>query len=317
MMSKENLIEIEDIFSTLPNEDFWKLIIDYEYWDKNDELFFDKQESPGYLKNTSTALLYLFETINQPVTLEFIIKLHDIAYHEKTEKYLGLKTFGSSGLTDESVTLDGLKELLNKIKKREVNNFKKKYLIDIEDITAEEIFANLTNNFWPHLFIERHSNLADVQAEINNLLIQYNESIEHAKSEKDQLIAIATLIQALHQYHPFNDGNGRTFIFLLLNKLLIGNDLSVTTVESPGRFSGYSVLELVEEIQKGQMNFRDISTEEKVKDISFQEYIKQRIGGKSHKSYVENLGIFNTSKNQLPNEQTDTSYEDSQGPKNA
>ncbi|KTD06919.1 Fic family protein [Legionella jamestowniensis] len=313
-------IDIEEVFAGLPNDDFWKLIMDWEHWELNDPLLFDKQSSPGYLKNASRALLFLLETINEPVTLEFIIQLHDIAYHENNDDYLGLKPFGSSGLAADAVSLEGIRELLAKVKHRPKKDLSLCYYkdgdsntiykIDAESISAEEILMNLETGFWDQLLIDRRSSIQDVVLEVNALLAQFHVSLSEAQTEQNQLESITTLIRELHQYHPFNDGNGRTFIFLLLNKLLIMNALSPSTVEKPERFSGYSIQELVEEIEKGQVNFRDICTQPEEKTISLQQYLKNKIANYSlpDKSNVGELGIFSTEKPKFKNNASPESH---------
>ncbi len=294
-------IDVEEVFAALPNEAYWKLLIDYEYWIDNDASIFDKQDSPGYIKRVSKAFLYLLETMDEPVTCDFILKLHDMAYNDQNKKYLGFKPHVLFGFDGDAVTFDGLMELTDKIKSgtpnglrltysQEVNNYHERYAIDLQQLNPHEIFANLKSEIWPHLFIERQSLNSEIELELENLLTQYHESIQQANTSKEQLKCIATLIRDLHQYHPFGDGNGRTFIFLLLNKLLINNDLSPTAVESPKRFSGYSISELIMEIERGQSNFRELCTNEQEKQISLQAYIRQKT---NPQHYLGSLGIFN------------------------
>lgn len=293
-------IDVEEVFAALPNEAYWKLLIDHEYWDDNDASIFDKQDSPGYMKRVSKAFLYLLETMDERVTCDFILKLHDMAYNEQSKKYLGFKPHVASSLNNASVTIDGLRELTDKVKSgmpkglsltysKEVCNYDERYRIDLDQVSAHEILVNLESDFWSQLFIERQSLLSEVELEVENLLTQYNESIQQANTPKERLKCIATLIRDLHQYHPFGDGNGRTFIFLLLNKLLITNGLSATAVESPQRFSGYSVSELIVEIERGQSNFKELCIEQSEKQISLQAYIRQKV---SPLSYFGNLSIF-------------------------
>lgn len=121
--------------------------------------------------------------MNELVTCDLIIKLHDMAYHEQRNQYLGFKPHAASGLTAESVTLDGLRELINKIK----------------------------------------------------------------------------------------------------------SDTPNGAVESPKRFSGYSVSELITEIKRGQCNFRELCTEQYEKQSSLHEFIRQKI---SSQNYLGHLGVF-------------------------
>lgn len=123
--------------------------------------------------------------MNELVTCDFIIKLHDMAYHEQRNQYWGFKPYVASGLTAESVTLDGLRELINKIKSdtsnglrltysTEANNYYEGYLIDLQQVKAQDIFANLTSDVWSHLFIEHQSFEVELAA-FQKLLLGLNE----------------------------------------------------------------------------------------------------------------------------------------------
>ncbi|MBL4818064.1 MAG: hypothetical protein JKY15_02360 [Deltaproteobacteria bacterium] len=104
------------------------------------------------------------------------------------------------------------------------------------------------------------SNLAGTRAEQETVLqhhIQkYYDSISSATTENEKLLATVRLCRALEIAHVFPDGNQRTIVFVLLNKLLIENKLSPVILDDPYIFDGYlSATELVEEVKRGAENF--------------------------------------------------------------
>lgn len=108
-------------------------------------------------------------------------------------------------------------------------------------------------------FIE--PNHRDYQSTIQNLVNaickEYNEAIKKAVTDSDKITVIVTYIQRIEQLHPFLDGNLRT-CYILLNKLLRDNNLSLTVLMNPNRFDCCSREELVEMVIRGQNNFKKI-----------------------------------------------------------
>lgn len=88
---------------------------------------------------------------------------------------------------------------------------------------------------------------------IDRLMNQFYASAQNPEvSLEDQLAAIARCCRALLIYHPFPDGNGRTFCFVLLNLLLYQIGLPPAILSSPSLFNGSKTIpELVEAIKEG------------------------------------------------------------------
>lgn len=80
---------------------------------------------------------------------------------------------------------------------------------------------------------------------------------EDKENTTKKITAIVKLIRTLHQTHCFEDGNGRTFMHLLLKMLLIKNNLDLMITHSPAHFAGFSTEELVNEVQKGIAQFQE------------------------------------------------------------
>lgn len=90
------------------------------------------------------------------------------------------------------------------------------------------------------------------------LLSSYKKNMQGLTDEKQKLTEIVKLCQSLEQSHGFTDGNARTFGFLFLNQLLLENHLTPCKLADPNQFDGFSVEELVGEIQQGQKAFKKL-----------------------------------------------------------
>lgn len=76
----------------------------------------------------------------------------------------------------------------------------------------------------------------DIEDIIDETIRQYHKGIAAAKTDDMKLEVIAETIQSFERIHPFIDGNGRTFVNLLLNYLLIKNGFPPATFFEPNIF---------------------------------------------------------------------------------
>ncbi|WP_167554586.1 Fic family protein [Legionella israelensis] len=291
-------VNLEKFFARFINEQYWKLIIDQKKWPSNNPLIFDQEDSPGYLESTSLALWGMLATVDDPVTTDYIQGLHDLAYHDrKGGIHFTYTSKGISGLSPESFNEKGFEELIHKIrqgvklsiiykKDKDDKNEKSKIFNLDPSKTPQELYQELLGKVaageigWAGL--KRSTSVSDAIEVSQNYIDRYKEEIKNAVNTDEKLTAIVRFIQDMHQYHPFADGNGRTFIFLLLNKLLLQNNLSPAAVPVPGRFTGWSTESLVEEVKKGQKAFQDLCTD-KSKTLSFMDYLSQTLKIKDEK----------------------------------
>lgn len=266
----------------LPHE-YWKFFIDVSQWDKNDPLVFDKEDSPGYFRQCSMTLLWMIRTLSQPLDLDYIINLRNIAYHDNIQKKRGLALDNvSSGIGKKSFTKAGLEQLINDT--NTVDGPAYYFIIDSgilpRKIRLWECYSNVDDILQSiqedaevslcrgHPDQKEHDHsisfvtesfltnlVSDVTDRANHYLDCYKKNIDQAKTIDEKLEVIVTLVKHLHQFHLFWDGNGRTFCFFLLNRLLIQENLTPTIVEDPSYFTGWSVEELVTQVKEGQQRF--------------------------------------------------------------
>lgn len=103
--------------------------------------------------------------------------------------------------------------------------------------------------------------VAEYQKETNRLMEvlikDYNTQIKNAGTGREKIKVIVTQLQRIEQLHPFIDGNIRT-LYILLNKLLRDNNLSMCLVMNPNRLDGCSIAELVDMVEQGQIHFQQL-----------------------------------------------------------
>lgn len=294
MNTKDNItnnIDVEKIFANFPNHQYWKMLIDQAYWSVGPN-YFDRDQSPGYLQSVSRALYYNLLTINQPLTADLILGLHGVAYHKQDAHFIGKFVEESRfSITLKDITQDGLAELIEHIRlKKTPTRFLELIYPANEDIndlgdlnpnayakypemdplghfkldenkTSSELAERMLQLMKKRekLVFLRTSTIDQVFNQINEYIETYHQEISEAKDDNEKkLAAIVKLIHYMHIYHPFGDGNGRTFIFILLNKLLIMNGFTPSIVQDPALFSCWSVSELVKEVKEGQLLFKSI-----------------------------------------------------------
>jgi hypothetical protein len=100
-----------------------------------------------------------------------------------------------------------------------------------------------------------HASKEALEARADDIIQQHAQQIESAASGDCKLRVIARSCQAMERAHLFDDGNGRTVGFLMLNKLLLESGMAPAMFEDPDYFDGFSSDELVEAIKRGQATF--------------------------------------------------------------
>lgn len=107
---------------------------------------------------------------------------------------------------------------------------------------------------------------------INDWIKIYNAAIKAAKEIVDVeqrneavLAAMVDFIYKLAILHPFGDANGRTFVNVLLNRLLIQNGFLPATFENPNVFFGHSKKQIILKVKEAIQNTKKIiDGEEKI-----------------------------------------------------
>lgn len=176
-------------------------------------------------------------------------------------------------------TLESIQDLLNQRTGDGSNIFyNPNYQRTAESFTAEEVLQILKNEgriryrmWYPNLTTEQKSNLAEpknlsdfyavkhaVQKEFaeraDRIVDRYNQEDSAARTPAEHLTAISRVVRNLELLHPFPDGNGRTFVAVLMNHLLLSHGFLPAILWDPNIDAELSVPEFVDEIQRGIKN---------------------------------------------------------------
>lgn len=217
----------------------WRLLIDGRRQHEG-PFVFDKTE-PGYLAGLAKGMNYALVHRDDPLTVELLEEMRRQATESvsKTNDTNFQKEIGGAGvtvnlITGSNTTSSGLYEFREKIK----NNANYRDLVSISNDNSGQLFFGRSA-------IDR----AKLYPIVKNILDTYENS---ERKIKDLVI----VSQDLEQLHPFNDGNARTFVILLIQKELARFDLKPAVFYDPNRFDAWSVHELVEDVAEAQETFQ-------------------------------------------------------------
>jgi len=93
----------------------------------------------------------------------------------------------------------------------------------------------------------------------NAILGTYHQEIENAQDDDQKLNAIGKAIQDLYRSHLFKDGNTRTVVVNLMNRMLLDNGLSPAILNDPKVAATCSLSEFVQHIKDGQTTFERLT----------------------------------------------------------
>lgn len=266
----------------LPNDKRYVLFIDKDQ--QNEGPFaFDLGEPGYYFAMTNAIFGYVRDHIEERVDYDHFIELHDHCINEvwsenlvsfdpnnekersKFTKGIDLNITTDYGIDHPtlSITSEAKEEWLTekliisvveaiKIYKQNHTLNDEEFEKYIEGIKAQFLSTSVKSTVTCNLV--KKKNARDV---INELFNVYYDRIEKASSEKEKLLAIARICRALEIFHVYDDANQRTIVNGLLLWLLIQEGLVPVVLENPFVFDGYhSAKELVEDIKKGNINFK-------------------------------------------------------------
>lgn len=89
---------------------------------------------------------------------------------------------------------------------------------------------------------------------IDEIVHHYNDEIKKVSNNEETLIAISRVVRNLEMLHPFPDGNGRAFVAILMNHLLLFNGFLPAVLFDPNIDIELSVKEFAQEMKVGMAN---------------------------------------------------------------
>ncbi|GAB4399079.1 MAG: hypothetical protein OHK0048_11820 [Rhodoferax sp.] len=86
------------------------------------------------------------------------------------------------------------------------------------------------------------------------IVAAYNQEMALAQTDAQRLLAISRVVRDLELLHPFPDGNGRCFVAVLMNHLLLSHGFLPAILWDPNIDAELSVQEFADEIARGMAN---------------------------------------------------------------
>ena len=129
-----------------------------------------------------------------------------------------------------------------------------------EKCTVSDIFYRIKidyrrNESYIHCY---HLRAQSIVEELDRLSDNYKKTIAVATNQQEILEAIMQFVADANILHPFSDGNGRLFVGLVLQDLLLRNNLTPTILSNFKIFRSFDFVKVKEHILKGQQHFLEI-----------------------------------------------------------
>jgi|GEM_PF-2905071 len=253
---------------TNPARDCWRLVMDGGHQDKGIHHFENEQ---GYMQGMLRGLNLMIATLDEPLTADLYRTLHDAAVDKVYERD-NLQTTMKKGYSECGVGFD----LIMGINCTEAGlaEYRKKSGVVINESGQTrrlcaaynpEIAARMEDDKCVTQVIKTRQQICDEH--VTEIIDTYNKELRIAKEINDPLkretailTCIAKCCQDLDQHHVFEDGNIRTVVFLVMNKLLLKNKLAPVILKEPNAVDMFSLEQIVSLMREGQKTFRTYTT---------------------------------------------------------
>ncbi len=245
-LSQNNEEKFQNLFSSLPRQQIWRLFIDVPSQIMENGWFGFTNREENYLDCMAKGLIFIKNTINLPLSSQLLVGLHSSCTNDLGRITAGFRTptdgfgFGFYGSNDfrhlPTITTAGYKEL-----------------VSFSGQGGYEINAGANIRLTYDGTDERSIALA-----VNSTIDEYNTIIPTLTDTNEKLKAISKMISKLERIHPFCDGNCRTICMLLLNRELIKNNFPPVILYDPNCLDGWSTEEIILLLKNGMMNFKSL-----------------------------------------------------------
>lgn len=122
------------------------------------------------------------------------------------------------------------------------------------NLTAEQQQALVQARTLSEFYAVKHLVQTCFAERTDQIVAAYNQEAGAAQTPQAQLLAISRVVRDLELLHPFPDGNGRTFVAVLMNHLLLAHGFLPAILWDPNIDAELSVQEFADEIQSGIAN---------------------------------------------------------------
>lgn len=243
--------DISYFYDSIPESETWRLLLDLKLQQNPKEqgyIEYEKRE-PGSLQCMLNAFKFVCDTIQKPLTPDYIRSIHRIAAKACPPILRGFH--GWSGPKYEDIRAGEFKT-----SNFGTINMSPSWITPLGELEMKRDFRCLT-----YVKGEPHAELKDIQgdyqAEVLKLILILEKSLK-SSNPFEKLKAIVLFTQQLERLHAFADGNTRTCITLLMNRELVRQGFTPSLLKDPNRFDGYALEEIIFEVLRGMENFRHL-----------------------------------------------------------
>ena len=268
--------KINSILAGIPKKDLFRLFIDMKRQNEGEYAFDLKgadnnQGEKGYKAAMCSAFGRMFSTLGKPLDADELDAFHTVCVNN-------VNNMGESKLIYPSAVYD--------IKKSSINDeilkeWDEDHLIINQDEITKESKKDVTKYVASVISFDRHylktrnpkywtfdEKGSNAKERINELLSAYYTNMDKEKDNDNKLSIIVSLIRKLEVAHFYRDGNQRTLVFVILNKLLLENDFPLCILDNPYVFDGYKTInDLVKQVKKGFQNVQSLKDKARDNDI--------------------------------------------------
>ena len=287
---KSNSQKNVEILKKLPKSEYYRLIVDGLLQNNSEEVGWlgYAMREPRSLPNALAALRFsLCNNFNDKmVSINLICEIHKCAMKGTQNTFATPGEFretnypGSFYLDiNDHCSPTGLNELYQFVKDNETygccigTTKKREYYLDSDAYeNARKEMNNLINigsidaimNFFQQPTSEDINKVLSyrapfgchIVAKLQEICDEYNKNILQSKDSTQQLEVIVKCVRQIEWLHPFHDGNCRV-AYILLHRLLLQNGFLPAMLCDPNRFDGFSLEELIKDVQEGCKNTED------------------------------------------------------------
>ncbi|MBI2784857.1 MAG: ankyrin repeat domain-containing protein [Legionella longbeachae] len=294
-----------------PMEQLWRLFVDGRFWSKqNGWEGYEEREKGSLSAGLESLMLFSLQandTKNFTITVELIKSIHARCgknveeLQEKNPGNLRVNEPVSFAIPANRASENGVIEFLkiNFLQKYacfgsgEMGVFAPKIPINKLEYVRENPYKIevIGKQIYKKMLLDGYSEsthfyiapLENVEHILRKLTRSYNKDIKKAKTLDDKVYVIAKHIKLFELLHPFRDANGRTFVNILMNIMLMQQGLPPATFYEPNVFDLYSTEELAVVIKEAMFNTLTIIYADNNKPISLYGYTK----GKEQTKFID------------------------------
>jgi hypothetical protein len=256
-----------------PKGEIFRFLVERYRWKEGLANF--ENNTPGYFKALGKAFFNINE--NEPLTIGLIKSFHKTALTGAQDYSLvapppgEFKQWTNYYILDyRNITLEGMLELFEKMKNSQETVLYKianisQTICDATNIdslveehgslnkVAEYLITKIYNQKGIYLkALIKNKSLSintfpskTIEATVQGFINEYESNIREAKNSAEILRAIVVLVRDCEQFHPFADGNCRTFAMVLLSYLCMKNGFPPSILDNPNHFDGFSINQLM------------------------------------------------------------------------